>query len=150
MSPLSVVSSLKRAKLKGMKENFHVPHRFPSWVTWFAFAIGLTGAISLRLILVAKAYKPELITFFWYLGVCGNMVFFMFRSYISSRRRRTIEELRLLEKLEKRRPLSEEDLQALKYLVASIKVSKERWNYAIIFVCSLAAIFWDLWFRFLR
>ena len=76
------------------------------------------------------------------------MLFFMFRSYITNRRRRTIERLRLLEKLESRTPLNEEDLSALRYLVASIKVSKERWNYLVIFVCSLAAIFWDLWLRF--
>ncbi len=131
-------------------ERIHVPHRFPPWVTWLAFGIGLTGSISLRLILVAKAYRPELITFFWYVGVCGNMCFFMFRAYISSRRRRTIEKLRLLEKLENKDSLSEEDLKALKYLVASIQISKERWNYAVIFVCSLVAIFWDLWFRYLR
>ncbi len=78
------------------------------------------------------------------------MLFFMFRSYISSRRRRTIEELRLLEKLEDKTSLTDEDLKALKYLVTSIKISKERWNYAVIFVCSLLAIFWDLWFRYLR
>ena len=131
-----------------MAEDFHVPHRFPRWVTWLAFAVGLTGAISLRLILIAKNYKPELISFFWYVGVCGNMLFFMFRSYITNRRRRTIERLRLLEKLESRTPLNEEDLSALRYLVASIKVSKERWHYLVIFVCSLAAIFWDLWLRF--
>jgi len=131
-----------------MKSNLHVPHRLPSWVTWLAFGVGLTGSISLRLILVAKAYKPELISFFWYVGVCGNMLFFLFRSYITSRRRRAIERLRLLEKLEAKAPLSEEDLKALHYLVSSIKVSKERWNYVVIFVCSLMAIFWDLWLRF--
>ncbi len=131
-----------------MAERFHVPHRFPAWVTWLAFAIGLTGSISLRLILIAKAYRPELITFFWYVGVCGNMLFFMFRFYISQRRRRTVEELRLLEKLANRKNLTEEDLSALHYLVSSIKASKERWNYTVIFVCSLAAIFWDLWLRF--
>lgn len=44
------------------REGFYIPHRFPEWVTWLFFGIGLTGAISLRLILVAKAYNPELIT----------------------------------------------------------------------------------------
>ncbi len=130
-----------------MKNGFHVPHRFPAWVTWLAFAVGLTGAISLRLILIAKAYRPELITLFWYIGVCGNMLFFLFRFYVSQRRRRTIEELRLLEKLAQHESLSPKDLAALHYLVASLKVSKERWNYTVIFLCSLAAIFWDLWLR---
>ncbi|WP_022853646.1 hypothetical protein [Thermodesulfatator atlanticus] len=132
-----------------MAESYHVPHRFPSWVPWAAFLIGICGAISLRLILIAKAYnRPDLITLFWYLGVCGNMIFFMFRAYVTARRKKTIEELRLLEKLEKKEKLSDEDFEALRYLVSSIKVSKERWNYVVIFVFSLAAIFWDLWLRF--
>ncbi len=131
-----------------MKDNFHIPHRFPEWVTWLAFGLGLTGAISLRLILIAKAYRPELIDLFWYIGVGGNMIFFMFRSYVSARRRRTIEELDLLGKLERGAELSPTDLKALRYIVASVQVSKERWNYLVIFVCSLAAILWDLWLRF--
>ncbi len=132
------------------KEGFRVPHRLPAWVAWGAFVLGLTGSISLRLILVAKAYRPELIDLLWYLGVCGNLVFFLFRSFIAARRRRTIEELRLLEKLEQKTTLSSTDLEALRYLVASLVVSKERWNYTVIFLCSLAAIAWDLWFRFGR
>ncbi len=131
------------------KEGFKIPHRFPTWVTWLVFALGLTGSISLRLILVAKAYKPELITVLWYIGVCGNMAFFLFRSYITERRKRTIEELDLLQKLETK-TLSKEDYQALHYLVSSIKVSKEKWNYLIISLCSIAAIIWDLWTRLSR
>ena len=130
------------------REGFYIPHRFPEWVTWLFFGIGLTGAISLRLILVAKAYNPELITFLWYVGVCGNSIFFMFRFYIAGRRRITIEKLNLLEKLERREELSPTDIQALHYIVSSVKISKERWNYLIILVCSLAAIVWDLWQRF--
>ncbi|MFO8241113.1 MAG: hypothetical protein R6T90_08955 [Dissulfuribacterales bacterium] len=121
-----------------------VPTSYPEWVTWLAFGIGLTGAISLRLILIAKAYQPELVRVFWYIGVCGNMVFFLFRSYITHRRRRLITELGLINKLQQKCQLCSEDFHALHYLVSSIHSSKERWNYLVIFVCSLAAIAWDL------
>jgi hypothetical protein len=76
------------------------------------------------------------------------MLFFLFRSYITNRRRRIIARLRLLEKLEKGNPLSPEDIAALHYIVGSVYISKERWNYLVIFICSLGAIAWDLWFRF--
>lgn len=122
-----------------------VPSRYPEWVTWLAFGVGLTGAISLRLILVAKAYHPELIRLFWYVGICGNMLFFLFRSFITQRRRRLITDLGLLEKLQEQDRLSPEDYKALRYLVSSLHASKERWNYTVIFVCSVAAITWDLW-----
>ena len=122
----------------------HIPSRYPSWVTWLAFSVGLTGAISLRLILIAKAYRPELVRLLWYLGVCGNMLFFMFRAFITHRRRRLITTLRLQEKLRQEDSLCPEDYEALRYLVSSLYASKERWNYAIIFVCSILAIAWDI------
>ncbi len=121
-----------------------VPSRFPGWVTWLAFSVGLTGSISLRLILIAKAYHPELIRLFWYIGVCGNMVFFLFRSFITRRRRRLITGLDLVEKLRSRGRLHPEDYEALRYLVGSLDASKEQWNYLVIFLCSIAAIAWDL------
>ncbi len=108
--------------------------------------MGLSGAISLRLILVAKAYNPGLIRIFWYLGVCGNMLFFMFRSYITHRRRKLIMDLGLLEKMSDQHNLCPEDYEAIKYLISSLYASKEQWNYAVIFVFSMAAIVWDLWF----
>ncbi len=121
-----------------------VPSRFPAWVTWLAFAVGLTGAISLRLILIAKAYRPELVRLLWYVGVCGNMIFFMFRAFITQRRRHLIASLRLREKLREEDSLCPADYEALRYLVESLYISKERWNYLIIFVCSVLAIAWDV------
>ncbi len=122
-----------------------IPHTLPNWVTWLAFSVGLTGALSIRLILVAKAYRPEFIRLFWYTGICGNMVFFMFRSYITRRRRKLIADLHLLDKLAGQDRLCPEDYEAIRYLVASLYASKEQWNYAVIFVFSLLAIAWDIW-----
>lgn len=121
-----------------------IPNRFPAWVPWAAFAVGLTGAISLRLILVAKAYWPDLIRPFWYLGVVGNMLFFLFRAFITQRRLRLINDFNLMEKLKGGKNLDPEDYQALLYLTGSVAASKERWNYLVITLFSLAAIFWDL------
>jgi predicted membrane channel-forming protein YqfA (hemolysin III family) len=126
------------------RDVLEVPHRLPSWVTWLAFFTGLTGSLSLRLILVAKQYQPELVRLFWYIGVVGNMIFFLFRSYISHRRRRLIAALSLQEKLKEHRPLTEQDYQAIYYLISSLYISKERWNYAVIFFFSMLAIVWDV------
>jgi hypothetical protein len=96
---------------------------------------------------VAKAYKPELIRLFWYLGVVGNMLFFLFRAYITHRRKRLILELNLLQKLKVENGLCPQDYQAIGYVLSSLVASKEMWNYAIIFVFSVLAILWDLWFE---
>ncbi len=138
------MTDLRSCRLDGHR---NVPHTLPHWVAWLAFGVGLSGAISLRLILLAKAYRPELIRLFWYMGVCGNMVFFMFRSYITRRRRRLIMDLSLMEKMKDPDNLCPEDYEAIKYLISSLSASKEQWNYAVIFVFSMAAIAWDLWFH---
>jgi len=78
------------------------------------------------------------------MGICGNMIFFFFRSYITYRRRRLITELDLIAKLEKGVQLSRNECDALHYLVKSLYASKERWNYAVISIFSFAAIAWDL------
>ncbi len=121
-----------------------VPSKYPIWVTWVAFGIGMTGAISLRLILVAKQYQPELVRLLWYIGVCGNMLFFMFRAYITHRRRHLINALNLQMKLRKGNRLSTEDYEALRYLISSLYTSKEQWNYAVIFLFSIMAVAWDV------
>jgi len=131
--------------MQDSRHAFKLPHKMPSWVTWFAFGIGLTGALSLRLILVARLYSPELVRVYWYIGVIGNMLFFLFRTFITWRRRRLILELDIVDKLKKRSTLTEQDYQAMEYLVSSLYVSKERWNYFVIFFFSILAIAWDLW-----
>ncbi len=136
-----------KAQLEEMQpehSRIDTPHVLSPWITWAIFALGLVAALSLRLILVAKAYRPELIRALWYMGICGNMIFFFFRSYITYRRRRLITELDLIAKLEQGSPLTRDECNALRYLVKSLYASKERWNYAVISIFSFAAIAWDL------
>lgn len=110
----------------GTSKPLPVPSRYPAWVAWAAFGVGLTGAISLRLILVAEEYRPELVRLLWYLGICGNMLFFMFRAFITNRRRRLIKTLELQTKLLNEDSFCSEDYQALRYLVSSLCASKEQ------------------------
>ncbi len=141
---MTIMQSMRQECIISPESGSTIPTRYPAWVTWLAFAVGLTGAISLRLILIAKSYRPELVRLFWYMGVCGNMLFFMFRAFITHRRRRLITNLRLQEKLHEENSLCPEDYEALRYLVGSLYTSKERWNYLIIFIFSIMAIAWDL------
>ncbi|UKL13730.1 hypothetical protein [Dissulfurimicrobium hydrothermale] len=123
-----------------------IPAAFPAWVAWLAFSIGLTGAVFVRLILVAKAYWPDMIRPFWYIAILGNMIFFLFRAFITYRRKGLIARLNLLEKLQNKNSLCPQDYMALRYLITSLYTSKEMWNYAVIFILSILAIVWDLVF----
>jgi len=51
-----------------------------------------------------------------------------------------IRDLGLLEKIENREPLTEDDFEGLNYVMWSLSVSKERLNYLVIFTFSIIAI----------
>jgi hypothetical protein len=149
MMPVIIINSMDdkgRFCPMGNDNSKMIPAPFPAWVTWLAFTVGLTGAIFLRLILVAKAYWPGMIRPFWYIAIVGNMLFFLFRAYITQRRKRLISGLCLLDKLQDEKSLCQEDYHALRYLVISLNASKEMWNYAVIFILSVIAILWDIAF----
>ncbi len=129
-----------------MKRKNTVPHPLPKWVPWAVFFMGVTSVISLRLIIIANHLAPSLIRPLWYIGVCGNALFFVYRFYISRRRQKVIFEKRILEKLAGREELTEEDREALRYLVYSTVVTKEQWNYLVIFSSTIFALLFDwLW-----
>ncbi len=127
-----------------MPERHPIPRPFPRWVPWFAFLVGITASLSYRLIIVAKHLDPGLIRPLWYVAVCGNSLFFLYRYLISLRRQRVVKERAIMEKLEKGCCLSPEDCQALRYLVYSTVITKEKWNYFVIFVSTFLAILFDL------
>ena len=80
----------------------------------------------------------------WYFGVTGYTVFFLYRYRISQRRKRTIEQSGIVEKLRAGEALTAEDREATLYLVNSIRKSPEDWNYLAIFALSVVAVILDL------
>ncbi len=112
------------------------------WIKFF-FVIGLISSLAFRLILIANNYWPEAVRWIWYCGVIGYVAFFMYRTKISFKRRRTVTGLNLIEKLENGN-LDSNDKDAIKYILNSLVHSKEVLNYIIIFVLSGIAIFIDI------
>ncbi|MDO9516750.1 MAG: hypothetical protein Q7J10_01760 [Methanosarcinaceae archaeon] len=108
------------------------------------FWIGIISAILLRAILIADHYNSQISDLMWYMGVIGYLIFFAHRYDIAKRRYGVIKDLGLLEKIEMRKSLSEEDFDGLDYVMWSLSVSKERLNYLAIFVLSIAAILLSL------
>jgi hypothetical protein len=120
--------------------NIRVPQGFSSSTIKVYFWLGIMSALAFRLILIADHYNPLLGKAMFYLGVLGYMVFFAHRYRVSKRRLAVLEDLKLLEKLESGKELTEKDLEGLHYIIWSLSVSKERINYLIIFAFSVISI----------
>ncbi|GAB4487687.1 MAG: hypothetical protein OHK006_17130 [Thermodesulfovibrionales bacterium] len=120
------------------------PHIVPRYFITGFFVLGLVSAIAFRAIIVIQRLEPSWVRPAWYAGTIGYFFFFLYRYMITRKRKRTIEEYRLIEKLRGNACLREEDREAVLYLLSSVRSSLEDLNYAIIFVLSIAAVLADI------
>jgi hypothetical protein len=121
-----------------------VPKIIPKPVILGFFAVGVLSSLAFRLIIILQKVRPGWVRPVWYFGVLGYMVFFIYRYYISLRRKRVVARSAILEKLRGGEKLSEDDRAAALYLLSSIQKSPEDWNYLAIFILSAVAIAIDL------
>jgi hypothetical protein len=121
----------------------HIPHTLPRSIILLFFITGLLSALSFRALIIIKELEPEWFRPVWYFGITGYIIFFSYRYIISVRRRRIIEDYDLVNKV-RQGCLSDEERQAVEYLLMSIRKSKENLNYLFIFITSAIAILVDL------
>ena len=126
------------------------PHTVPKPLIIGAMVIGILSALAFRSLLILDQTLPSLVLPVWYFGVIGYFFFFLYRYWISAKRKRAIEEFRLIEKVEAGQCLQGQDREVLIYLLSSIKVSREHINYYTIFALSILAIMVDMALRLLR
>jgi hypothetical protein len=120
------------------------PKIIPKPIIVTAFLLGLLSSVAFRAIILLQKFEPQWVRPVWYFGVIGYMLFFMYRYYISHRRKRTISQTNIIEKVRTGEALSPDDREAALYLLNSIRKSQEDWNYLAIFVLSILAIVLDL------
>jgi len=120
------------------------PHIVPKYIIYGFFVLGLVSAIAFRAIIVFQHLEPEWVRPVWYVGTAGYVFFFVYRYKITRKRKRAIEEFRLIEKLKTNSCLEDDDREVVLYLLSSIKFSLEDINYAIIFLLSIIAVAADL------
>jgi len=120
------------------------PHTVPRYVIYIFFTLGLISAIAFRAIVILERLEPLWVRPIWYIGVFGYLFFFLYRWRITRKRKRAISKYNLLEKIGSKGELSEEEKEAVLYLLRSIKASPEDINYAVIFILSLLAVAVDI------
>ena len=122
----------------------YAPKIIPKPVIVGFFVLGLLSSVAFRAIILLQKYSPDWVRPVWYLGVIGYLLFFMYRYYISQRRKRTIAHSSIIEKISSGVMLNAEEREAALYLLKSVRASQEDWNYFAIFVLSIVAIALDL------
>jgi hypothetical protein len=121
-----------------------LPHTLPPVVINLFFVIGVLSAISFRALIIFTHTSPHWFRPVWYFGTIGYLIFFLYRYWISQKRKRAISHYGLLEKLRGGGAISGEEREVVVYLLASIVKSREDLNYLIIFFLSFLAVAADL------
>ncbi len=119
------------------------PRTSPRWITHLVFVLGLLSCLAFRAIPVLDQLAAGWVRPVWYAGVLVTLVFFLYRSRISQRRRRTIRRFGLIGSLQRGESLSADQRRAARYLLDSLVESREVHNYYAIFILSGVAIALD-------
>lgn len=120
------------------------PHTVPKSVVNLFFTIGVISAIAFRVIIVFQYMAPAWVRPVWYVGVIGYFLFFLYRYYISQKRRCAVRKNDLVNKISKGEILDENEREVTIYLLNSLLKSKENLNYLIIFVLSFIVVAFDI------
>ena len=118
--------------------------------SWVFFIIGLVAAFAVRLVVVFMNFNMLYARIAWYVGVLGFLVFFLYKFNIDRTRSRLLEQHGLVEKMDRREPLSKEEYSLVGSILCSLRSKKDRINYFIIFSTSVVVILFALYQDFLK
>jgi hypothetical protein len=119
----------------------------PKWVVLLFFWIGLTAAVCIRSLTLVAQVNPVASTWIWRFAMVCYTFFFGYRYLIGVRRRRIIQENKLIDAVQKSEGLDDTSRAGVLYILNSITRSKELFNYAFICCLSVVALVLDLIFQ---
>jgi hypothetical protein len=111
----------------------------------FFFWTGIVATIAYRIVIFFSNANPMVPRLIWYVGTVGFIIYFIHRYDVARRRTRVISELHLADKVPQLKELSDQDRAGLQYVFATLKSSREKWNYYVIFTSSALALLVALW-----
>ncbi len=121
-----------------------IPTSSPAPVRLMFFWIGIGATLAYRAIIVLEHFEGPWLKIAWYFGTIGFIAYFAHRFSITEKRTKLITERQLIEKLDQPN-WSADDRAALRYVLTTVRSSKERWNYIMIFGSSALALMIGLW-----
>jgi len=109
-------------------------------VSWIFFIIGLIATIAIRVVTVLMHLNPIYGKISWYVGVGGFFLFFIYKFKVNQARAGIIDEKKLVDKINSKKDLAEDDYHLIGSILCSLNSKKERINYFFIFALSAIAI----------
>jgi hypothetical protein len=108
------------------------------------FWVGIIATFAYRIIVVLNYYSALWVEIAWYIGTIGFIWYFAHRYRVENKREELINEKKLSYKIFHKKELTDDDREALVYVLKGLKSSKARWNYIVIFTFSVIALVYAL------
>lgn len=121
-----------------------LPTPSPKPLRTMFFWIGIAATVAYRAIIVLEHVDGPWLKIVWYAGTIGFIAYFAHRFYVTEKRAKVITDFQLIEKIDQPN-WSADDRAALRYVLSTLRSSKERWIYVTIFGSSILAILFGLW-----
>ncbi len=121
-----------------------------SAASWLFLFIGLVATVAIRAVNLVIDFYPFWAKAFWYIGVGGFLLYFLYKFRQDRRLLRQIEELEVAAKLAQKDKLSDTDYQFLNALMCSLRSRKDAINYFFIFLTSALALLLGIYQDFLK
>ena len=121
-----------------------------SHASWLFFIVGLVATIAIRAVTVLMHMNPVYGKIAWYVGVGGFFLFFIYKFRVSQTRSRAINQRNLVDKINHKKELVEEDYNLIGAILCSLSSKKERINYIFIFGLSAIALLLAVYMDFIR
>ncbi len=121
-----------------------------SFASWFFFIVGIISTVAIRSLSFLVHLGPIYGKIAWYTGVGGFLVFFIYKFKVEQSRAKIIKEMGLVDKINYKEKLTQEDYSAIGAMLCGIGSNKERINYLFIFALSAFALVLALYMDFQR
>ena len=121
-----------------------------SLISWIFFFVMLSATIAIRAVNVALDINPILAKVFWYIGVGGFFIFFIYKYRYDSILHRELENSKMTDKILSKKELSEHDYEILGTVMCRFSTKKDMINYFFVFFTSGLALILAIYVDFFR
>ncbi len=119
-------------------------------ISWVFFALAIIAVISLRAVNIFIDFNPLLAKIFWYIGVTGFLVFFIYKFRNHNILHKELKRTNLTDKLLNKEKLSEHDYEILGTILCNLSSKKDKMNYFFIFFFSALALIFAIYVDFIK
>lgn len=121
-----------------------------SAASWAFFFIAIIAVIAIRAVNVVLDVNPLLAKAFWYIGVGGFLIFFIYKFRYDTILHKELDETKLADKLLEKKELSGHDYEVLGTIICKLSSKKDKINYFFIFFFSALALGLALYVDFFK